>query len=252
MGTGWRLVGLGTVLAGLAGCPWFAKVLPTPVVSPARVAYLENCSLCHGADGLGDGSAAAQLPVAPADFSSGVFKLRSTPSGQLPTDDDLFTTITRGIGGSGMPSFAHLPEETRRMLVAEVKRLSRPRDGGESYFETRPPKRTVEVPPRPPVTVETIARGRKVYENLECGSCHGKEGRGDGSAADELVDWAKRPLRPTDFTLGVYMSGADPAAIYLRIATGLNGTPMPEYGNDLIGADDRWALVAYLLSLAGR
>ena len=110
----------------------------------------------------------------------------------------------------------------------------------------------MSVPPRPAPDPGLIVAGRKVYDDLGCASCHGAEGRGDGTAADELVDWAKRPLLPTDFTLGVYQSGADPKQIYLRIATGMNGTPMPEYADDLITAAERWALVEYLLSLAGR
>ncbi|MGH7820260.1 MAG: c-type cytochrome [Candidatus Binatia bacterium] len=240
------------VAVAFGGCPWFARVLPERALPPGRAAYLEDCAFCHGTRGWGDGEAAARLPVPPADFSSGYFKLRSTPSGELPTDDDLLATITRGIGGSGMPSFRHLPRETRQALVVEVKRLARPRDGGESHFANRPPKRIVEVPPRPPLRVEMLAKGRKLYVDLGCPACHGPEGRGDGSAAAELVDHAKRPLPPTDFTLGVYLGGADPRGLYLRIATGLNGTPMPEYGDDLMSADERWALVEYLLSLAGR
>ncbi|MGH7859367.1 MAG: cytochrome c [Candidatus Binatia bacterium] len=239
-------------LFGLAGGPWLARAAPEPAPGPGRVAYLEHCAFCHGTRGWGDGEAAARLPVPPADFSSGSFKLRSTPSGQLPTDDDLFATITRGIGGSGMPSFRRLPAKTRRDLVAEVKELSRPRDGGGSYFATRPPKKVIEVPPRPALTDESLAKGRELYADLGCPSCHGPEGRGDGSAAGELKDYAKRPLPPTDFTIGVYLGGAEPRGLYLRIATGLNGTPMPEYGADLMSGAERWALVEYLLSLAGR
>ena len=217
-----------------------------------RALYHDQCELCHGAEGRGDGPAAPRLPTPPADFNAGSFKLRSTPSGSLPTDEDLFRTITRGIPGTGMPSFAALSREDRRALVGVVKELSRPRDGGESYFEDRPPGRAIVVPPRPPSGPDAIAKGRKLYRDLSCPSCHGDEGRGDGRSAADLKDYAGRPLRPTDFTLGVFKGGADPRELYLRIATGLNGTPMAEYGDDVLKPAERWALVEYLLSLVGK
>jgi mono/diheme cytochrome c family protein len=214
--------------------------------------YERHCAFCHGSEGRGDGPAAARLPTPPADFTSGNFKLRSTPSGAMPTDDDLLGTITRGIPGSGMPSFAALPADERKRLVASVKELSRPREGGPSYFETRAMPRAVRVPLRPHPAPALVARGRKLYRELSCPSCHGEEGRGDGRSAAELKDYAGRRLHPTDFTLGILKGGADPRQLYLRIATGLNGTPMAEYGDDILMPTDRWALVEYLLSLVGR
>ena len=236
--------------------PWIALGLVLEVSSPARAAtpaelYERHCSLCHGPEGRGDGAAAARLPTPPADFSSGNFKLRSTPSGALPTREDLLGTITRGVPGTGMPSFAALPLEDRRALVAEVETLSKPRDGGPSYFEARPSRRPIAVPARARATPRIIAQGRKLYGDLSCPSCHGADGRGDGPSAAELKDYAGRPLHPTDFTLGVFKGGADPRQLYLRIATGLNGTPMAEYGDDVMRPADRWALVEYLLSLVG-
>jgi len=214
--------------------------------------YERHCAFCHGAEGRGDGPAAGRLPTPPADFTSGNFKLRSTPSGGMPTDADLIGTISRGVPGTGMPSFAALSAEERDRLVASVKELSRPRHGGPSYFETRPVLRPITVPPRPPPTPARVARGRKLYRELSCPSCHGEEGRGNGSSAAELKDYAGRSLHPTDFTLGILKGGADPRQLYLRIATGLNGTPMAEYGDDVLTPADRWALVDYLLSLIGR
>jgi mono/diheme cytochrome c family protein len=214
--------------------------------------YKERCAICHGEEGRGDGPAAARLPVPPADFTSGTFKLRSTPSGAMPTDDDLRAVITRGIGGAGMPSFAALSPAERDGLVREVKRLTRSRDTGESYFDSRPASPVVSVPPRPKADRATLARGKQLYDSLACASCHGREGRGDGSSAAQLRDYAGRPLRPTDFTLWAFKAGADARELYKRIATGLNGTPMAEYGDDVMSGADRWALVEYLLSLVGR
>ncbi len=230
-------------------------VVALALVAPAWAAdalYERECAFCHGIDGRGDGPAASHLRVAPADFSAGNFKLRSTPSGAMPTDGDLLGTITRGIPGSGMPSFATLTREERQSLVRTVKGLSHPREGGESYFASRPSSPMIAVPRRPPTNAAILAKGEKLYRELACASCHGEQGRGDGRSAPELKDYAGRPLPATDFTLGVFKGGADPRQMYLRLATGLNGTPMAEYGDDVLRPDDRWALVDYLLSLVGR
>jgi mono/diheme cytochrome c family protein len=220
--------------------------------SAADSLYERECAFCHGSAGRGDGPAASHHRVAPADFSAGNFKLRSTPSGAMPTDEDLFGTISRGIPGSGMPSFAALTTEERRSLVRTVKDLSRPREGGESYFRSRPTGPVITVPQRPPTSAEILVKGEKLYRELACASCHGDQGRGDGRSAPELKDYAGRPIPPTNFTLGVFMGGADPKQLYLRLATGLNGTPMAEYGDDVIRPEGRWALVEYLLSLVGQ
>jgi mono/diheme cytochrome c family protein len=220
--------------------------------SAADSPYERECAFCHGSAGRGDGPAASHLRVAPADFSAGNFKLRSTPTGAMPTDEDLFGTITRGIPGSGMPSFATLTREERQSLVRAVKDLSRPRQGGANYFRSRPSGPAIAVPQRPPTGPAILAKGEQLYRELACASCHGDQGRGDGRSAPELKDYAGRPISATNFTLGVFMGGADPKQLYLRLATGLNGTPMAEYGDDVIHPEDRWALVEYLLSLVGR
>jgi cytochrome c oxidase cbb3-type subunit 2 len=220
--------------------------------SAADPLYERECAFCHGSAGRGDGPAATHLRVTPADFSAGNFKLRSTPSGAMPTNEDLFGTISRGIPGSGMPSFAELTTGERRSLVRTVRELSRPRAGGESYFRSRPAGPVITVPQRPPTSPAILVKGEKLYHELACGSCHGDQGRGDGRSAPELKDYAGRPISPTNFTLGVFMGGADPKQLYLRLATGLNGTPMAEYGDDVMRPEDRWSLVEYLLSLVGR
>lgn len=222
-------------------------VLSLPALAHATEAELYNrhCAFCHGAVGRGNGPAAARLPVPPADFTSANFKLRSTPSGAMPTDDDLLGTISRGVPGAGMPSFAMLPRSDREALVGTVKRLAL------GAFDSRPSKAVIAVPPRPRPSPALAARGKKLYRDLSCQSCHGEDGRGDGPSAPELKDYAGKPLRATDFTLGIFKGGADPRQLYLRIATGLNGTPMPQYGDDVVSPADRWALVEYLLTLVG-
>src|SRR5208283_2323513 len=49
--------------------------------------YNVHCAQCHGATGKGDGIASALLNPRPRNFTTGLFKFRSTESGSLPTDE---------------------------------------------------------------------------------------------------------------------------------------------------------------------
>src|SRR5262249_53189661 len=103
----------------------FALTRPA-AADQATSVYNHACSWCHGEDGRGDGPAAFSInkyrsPL-PRDFTRGLFKFRSTPSGQLPTDDDLLRTVERGIPGY-MPSFKGLTGRERRLAVEALKRF---------------------------------------------------------------------------------------------------------------------------------
>jgi hypothetical protein len=62
----------------------------------------------------------------PRDFSSGVFKYKSTAAAEPPTDEDLLRTVRDGLPASAMPYFAGLlsPEELNA-VVQEVKSFSK-------------------------------------------------------------------------------------------------------------------------------
>ena len=88
-----------------------------------KALYVRQCAACHGVEGRGDGQAAYLLFPKPRDLRAAHFRLVSTWE-RLPTDDDLFRTISRGIPGSAMPSWGHLPEADRWALVRYVKSLA--------------------------------------------------------------------------------------------------------------------------------
>jgi hypothetical protein len=60
-------------------------------------------------------------------------------------------------------------------------------------------------------------------------------------------DWGW-PTQPSDLTWRPLKRGSALEAMYLTIATGLSGTPMPSYG-DSLDSQEIWALVYYLESL---
>jgi cytochrome c oxidase cbb3-type subunit 2 len=215
--------------------------------------YARYCVGCHGVEGDGRGPAADMLITKPRDFTKGIFKFRSTPSGMLPTDDDLYAVLARGIAGTSMPEWTLLGERERWALVAYVK-------GFYPEWEARAGGTPIAIPPPPPTlgSAAAIARGRELYELLECTACHGPEGRGDGpSAATMGPDAWGTPQRPADFTSGRLKSGSRPEDVYRTFMTGLNGTAMPSYysifaePDEVIHAGDAWNLISYILSLRG-
>ncbi len=211
-----------------------------------------HCAACHGPSGRGDGPAALYLFPKPRDFSLGKFKVRTTGSGQLPTDRDLLATLERGMPGSAMPSFTHLPEGDRRELLAHVKSLAvvEGEEGEkENLFQIRAKPVPIALGPDLPATPDRIRRGRDVYLSAGCDACHGDGGLGDGPSAVTLKDDWGFPIRPNDFTRGLYKGGSAPRDVYVRFTTGMTGTPMPAFDN--ITDEDRWALVHYVKSLEG-
>jgi mono/diheme cytochrome c family protein len=241
--TGRRLILVAAAVVALAGVAAAAE--------PAEL-YERYCSGCHGIGGDGRGPAADMLIVKPRDFTKGTFKFRTTPAGRLPTDDDLFRTITRGINRTSMPGWSLLPERERWALVDVVKAFY-------PKWDAQPAATPVDVPPTPSGLTDAarVARGAAVYELLECGTCHGASGRGDGPSAAKLPpDTWGNPQKPFNFTKGKLKSGGAPADVYRTFMTGLNGTAMPSYYDILSEPDgeyvfdgDGWALVAYVLSL---
>lgn len=245
---------LGSGPLGLQG--WAQTAASGAGSGPAAETYARHCAACHGVAGDGNGPATVWLFPRPRNFQAGLFKIQSTPAGTLPTDEDLYQTLTRGMPGSSMPSFAYLPEAERRSLVGHVKWLTAEKgpDGKPSNrFEAaaRAGGGTVptKVPAEPGLTLDALTRGKEAYVRLQCTACHGEHGIGDGPASATLKDSFGLPLRPRDFTIGAFRGGSDGRDLYLRIANGMAGTPMPPFDDSVLPPDERWALVQYIQSL---
>lgn len=212
--------------------------------------FENKCSGCHGKYGNGrttaDTKASTNFNVAyhflnpqPRDLTTAAFKSRTTPSGSLPTDEDIFRTISRGVRrGQIMPAWGNaadghiLQEQDRWDLVDYVKTLS-PR------FKSEPVPESIPMPSPPYASVKAapasvIQEGRMVYRTLQCWSCHGNTGKGDGPSSNELVDDWETPIHPFDFTSGAFKFGDSPADVYRTFNTGLNGTPMPSFYDTIL------------------
>ena len=93
-------------------------------VARGKAVYERRCVGCHGAQGDGNGPAATFLDPRPRNFTLGSFKFRTTPSGSLPTDGDLYRTLTRGVRWTAMPTWHELPEKDRMAVIAYIKTFS--------------------------------------------------------------------------------------------------------------------------------
>lgn len=241
------------------GPPWSTVEVPQqPPVTPeslsrGKALYAQQCALCHGPEGKGDGPVSATYKTRPRDLTTGKYKLKSTPDGSLPSDADLFRTVTSGVKGTAMRPYAALTPADRWALVAHLKTLAVVPDEDETgtvpLFGIRPAEPEIRVVPTHPASPEAAARGRSLYTSAKCGTCHGPEGKGDGPEAEGLLDDWGFPVEPPDLTRGpdLFKRGSTPTDVYRILATGVPGTPMPSMG--AWPETDQWDLAYYVVGL---
>jgi cytochrome c oxidase cbb3-type subunit 2 len=183
------------------------------------------------------------MDPAPRDFRRAVYHYRSTPSGSLPRDGDLYRTIALGLPGTEMAAWRdHLSPREIQDVIAYIKGFS-PRFAEEEIDSS------IVIPERMASGPQSVALGKAAYEKVQCGKCHGSVGRGDGWAQEaEMKDDRGHVVRARDFTKGIYRSGVRKADLYRTLRTGLDGTPMPSYEQTL-SAEETANLVDYILSL---
>lgn len=86
------------------------------VLARGKIVFTQNCVICHGDHGLGDGPAAASLNPKPRNFIKDKFK-------QGTSVKDIFTTVTGGIAGSAMAGFSSMPEQDRWAVTHYISNL---------------------------------------------------------------------------------------------------------------------------------
>ncbi len=204
--------------------------------------YTRYCAGCHGDEGDAQGENAQWIDPKPRDFTTGTFKCRSTPSGSLPTDQDLFNSVTRGFVTTNMPPWVALTGQNRVDVVSYIKTFA-------SRWRTAKPGTPITIPPEPTPTIQSILHGRELYQRMECWKCHGPAGHGDGPSAKTLTDNKDDPIRPYNFETGSrFMCGTTNQDLYRIFMTGLDGSPMPSFADQLKPAE-AWDLVHFLRTL---
>jgi cytochrome c oxidase cbb3-type subunit 2 len=199
------------------------------LIARGRQVYEKYCVGCHGPRGDGNGPAAVRLLTRPRDFTSGIFKFRSTDSGSLPLDSDLYRTISRGLSRVSMPAFPLMPEGEKVAVIEYIKTFY-PRWEAEQNR-----RRIVPVPQAPDDLTDElrVRRGRVIYVEMQCSQCHGIDGQGTGATRTEYVDAWGHPQRPFNFTRGSLKGGDAPADVYRTFMTGLQSI-MPSYGGETL------------------
>ncbi len=207
-----------------------------------KTIYDARCTPCHGSTGKGDGPNAALLNPRPRNFTSGIFKFRSTETGSIPSDDDLTAAIKNGLHGTAMPDWGpFIKGDSLKAVVSYLKTFS-PR------FQNEKPHPT-HVSSAIPSSQASIAAGKKVYAKLQCADCHGNDGTGAGLVAADFKDNWDFDIDAADLRQPwTFRGGSTGRDIYLRFKTGVDGTPMPSYVGS---ASDKemWDLANYVVSL---
>jgi len=260
-----------------------------PDLAASSELYRQQCLHCHGPEGGGNGPTAPFLNPRPRDYRHGTFKFTAVGKAQ-PRRADLYRILDEGVTGTSMPSFRRFSQAQLHGLVDYVRLLSMRGMVERSLVATYTEEETLtagdtidayaEVWEKwqkadskvlnfdgavPAPTAESIAHGRTLFMDAKtgnCFSCHGPEGRGDGTSAFVLNpethkvvpaykdDWGNEIL-PRNLRLGVFRGGRRPIDIYRRIKYGIAGGPMPEAASSL-SSDDIWHLVHYVGSLSER
>ncbi len=114
---------------------------------------------------------------------------------------------------------------------------------------------------------ESVLAGRQIFMKEGCAKCHGNYGKGQTEwlsheflAKQESAPDSEReqinydawgsPAPAADITARMLHGGRRPVDIYRRIYTGINGTPMPAFGQLWAEEPDKiWHLVHYVLHI---
>ena len=163
----------------VAASPVFPLVPPD--LQNGQRLYSQECSQCHGVQGMGDGPQAAQLSVPVAALGLSDFARQYSPA-------EWYTIVTQGNMEKFMPAFANLTDRQRWDVVAYAMSLSAPDS--------------------------LVSQGKSLYVQ-KCVTCHGNTGNGDGPDASTLS------APPKNFADQAFMAQSSSASLYQAISIGI-------------------------------
>jgi len=232
------------------GSPLAQSMATQELVLQGQMAFGKYCIGCHGIKGDGNGPAAPFLNPKPRNFTTGIFKFRSSPLGALPSDEDLMDTLRQGVAGTSMPSYLFVPERERFAMIEYIKTFSdKWKDptqfGVKVSFEPLNPGDFTDNK----IFIERAKKGQLIYKEA-CMTCHGVRGEGNGPGAVDLKnDWDEK-IAPANLRLLTIKRGKSVNKIYEAILLGVNGTPMPAF-KDAYTDQQLQDLTAYILYFRG-
>ena len=116
-----RINGIMSLAAAALLAPLAARAGEPPKKTPellqkGKASFEVNCASCHGPAGAGDGAAAAALDPKPSNLGTAKLKGGDKPA-------QIFATLGKGVAGTAMIAFTHLPDEERWALAYHVAAL---------------------------------------------------------------------------------------------------------------------------------
>jgi mono/diheme cytochrome c family protein/plastocyanin len=204
-----------------------------------KLVYERYCIQCHGEKGDGKGESAPWLVPKPRNFTTGLYKFRSTPDGKLPLVSDLYHTITYGLYGTGMTPFGAIEPRARLDVIAYIMTFS-------ARWQKEPRATPIDIRPETDATTESAIRGYGIFKR-NCSMCHG-DGSGDGPMASKTVDASGDPDPPANLTRGRGKQEVTAHDIYRTFMTGITGSPMGAFAGAIL-PDSAWDVVHYIESL---
>ena len=88
----------------------------TALAEPGRPLYENNCAVCHGDAGLGNGPASAGLNPKPRNLVQDDFKAGDSK-------EQVLYTVSHGLKGTAMPPFESLTDAEKKAIVDYVLSL---------------------------------------------------------------------------------------------------------------------------------
>ncbi|WEV78796.1 c-type cytochrome [Janibacter cremeus] len=184
-------------------------------VEKGKELYAATCAGCHGANGDGEGDAAAAFGTQPRALNNpGWLNSKS--------DDELINTVTQGLPNTAMPAFGdQLTYDDTRSIVRYLRQMAgvpqreHPQQGGWA---------------------------ERTYQAY-CASCHGVDGDGEGPAAGRLDP------EPRNFRNPQWMAGQSAEGLAEVIGEGRHGTAMPPFAA-LLTEDERTRVAKYIMGFS--
>jgi cytochrome c len=219
-----------------------------PSAERGKLVYMKKCVFCHAEDGSGKGVSAFYSSPRPRNFIKGQYKFRTTPFGKIPTDDDLYQMLVRGMPGTTMPSWKHFPEVDLKSLVLYLKTLSKK---FAKFVKKGKSHQLIKVGTPPLFDQQSLERGKKFFDTT-CSGCHGLKGRSDGESTKRNVDIESDAIRPRNLSKPwMFRRGSTPKDLFLTIRTGLSTTAMPRHSERIYKDSEIWDIVYYIRTLFG-
>lgn len=214
-------------------------------VDNGKTIYSKRCVHCHGVDGDGLAPAEERLNPPPRDFTSGMFKIKSSAfDDAVANDDDIYRMIKDGMPGTAMPGWADVVSDQDMWdLVAYVKTFAEMGDAKAS--------KQIDYGSQISSSEDSIKKGQELFLD-RCAECHGELGRGD--ANKKLKDDLGYRTWPRNLTKAWTFRGSnDPKDIFTRMSVGIPGTQMPSFADPnskkKMSVEERWHVANFVASL---